>query len=93
MKTSAEKSSSTTSKTVSQSANPAFFAKAGGGNFFAPAIQMKMAVNKPGDKFEQEADKMAEKVMRMPEPAPIAEKEQKQQRQAEEKFQKKEEDG
>ena len=27
---------------------------------------MKMTVNKPGDNFEQEADKMADKVMRMP---------------------------
>jgi len=72
MKTSAEKSSSTTSKTVSRSANPAFFAKAGGGGFFAPAIQMKMAVNKPGDKFEQEADRTADNVMRMENPAPFS---------------------
>ncbi len=49
---------------------------------------MKLAVNKPGDKFEQEADKMADKVMRMPAPA----KEEKPQRQPEEKVQKKEND-
>ncbi len=91
MKTSAEKSSSTPSKTATQSAQP-FFAKAGNGSFFAPAIQMKMAVSKPGDKFEQEADKMADKVMRMPTPAPTAGKEEKLQRQPEEKLQKKEED-
>jgi hypothetical protein len=98
MKTSAEKSSSTTSTNAAHVANRPFFAKAGGGNFFAPAatavpaVQMKMAVNKPGDKFEQEADLMADKVMRMPAPAPIAGKEEKLQRQPEEKLQKKEED-
>ncbi len=90
MKTSAEKSSVTTSKTAIQTANQPFFAKAGGGDFFAPAIQMKMAVNKPGDKFEQEADLMADKVMRMP--APVSGKDEKLQRAPEEKLQKKEED-
>jgi len=89
MKTSAEKSSSTPSKTATQAAQP-FFAKAGGGNFFAPTIQMKLAVNKPGDKFEQEADSMAYKIMRMPTPA--AGKEEKIQRKPEEKIQKKEDD-
>jgi hypothetical protein len=29
-------------------------------------VQTKLEVNKPGDKYEQEADRMAEKVMRMP---------------------------
>ncbi len=47
-----------------------------------------MTVNKPGDKFEQEADKMADKVMRMPAPG----KEVKIQRAPEEKVQKKEDD-
>lgn len=32
------------------------------------AIQMKLAINKPGDEYEQEADRVAERVMRMPEP-------------------------
>src|SRR5262249_41037940 len=32
-------------------------------------IQAKLTVNRPGDKFEQEADRVAETVMRMPEPA------------------------
>jgi hypothetical protein len=81
MKTSAEKSSTTTSATVTQAARQPFIARAGSG-FFAPAgrthapsVQMKMTVNKPGDKFEQEADKMADKVMRMPAPpAPAPEK-------------------
>ena len=34
----------------------------------AGAIQTKLAINKPGDKYEQEADRVADKVMRMPEP-------------------------
>ncbi|HTA27040.1 MAG TPA: DUF4157 domain-containing protein [Bacteroidia bacterium] len=37
-----------------------------GGNFFAPVfIQPKLTVNSPGDIYEQEADAMADKVMRM----------------------------
>jgi hypothetical protein len=93
MKASAEKSSSTVSRTT---ASRPFFAKAGGGNFFAPvnraavpAVQAKMTVGKTGDKFEREADKMADKVMRMPSPASSA-KEEKIQRKADEKLQKKE---
>lgn len=31
-----------------------------------PYIQPKLKINSPGDKYEQEADQMAEKVMRMP---------------------------
>jgi len=100
MKTSAEKTSTTTSTTATQAASQPFFAKAGGGGFFAPAaeiaipaVQMKMAVNKPGDKFEQEADKMADKVMREPAPTPASPlKEEKIQRQPDDKLQKKEED-
>ena len=34
----------------------------------APAIQTKLAINQPGDEYEQEADRVAEQVMRMPEP-------------------------
>lgn len=98
MKSSAETTSKTASTTVTQTANQPFFAKAGGGRFFAPAaetampaVQMKMAVNKPGDKFEQEADRMADKVMRMPAPASSV-KEEQIQRQADDKLQKKEEE-
>jgi len=99
MKTTAEKSSHTTSASEHQKSAQPFFAKAGGGDFFtpvshsSPSVQTKLTVNKPGDKFEQEADKMADKVMRMPAPAPPA-KEEKIQRAAlpEEKVQKKEED-
>lgn len=32
------------------------------------AVQTKLAINKPGDEYEQEADRVAEQVMRMPEP-------------------------
>ena len=32
------------------------------------AIQAKLMVNQPGDKYEQEADRVADQVMRMPEP-------------------------
>jgi hypothetical protein len=34
----------------------------------AQAVQTKLAINKPGDEYEQEADRVAEQVMRMPEP-------------------------
>jgi hypothetical protein len=33
-----------------------------------PAIQAKLTVNQPGDRYEQEADRVAEQVMRMPDP-------------------------
>lgn len=96
MKSTAEKSSSTASRTATQAASRPFFAKAGVGGFFEPVaggamptLQMKMRVNQPGDKFEQEADKMAEKVMRMPVPAsPLQEV--RLQRQADDRLQKKE---
>ncbi|MDF0651252.1 MAG: DUF4157 domain-containing protein [Nitrospira sp.] len=96
MKASAEKSSSTVSRTATQSAQRPFFAKAGGGGFFdpvaggaVPALQAKMRVNQPGDKFEQEADRMADKVMRMQAPAsPL--REDRLQRQADDRLQKKE---
>lgn len=34
--------------------------------FFGPKVQPKLKVNNPGDVYEQEADAVAEKVMRMP---------------------------
>ncbi|HMG13848.1 MAG TPA: DUF4157 domain-containing protein, partial [Saprospiraceae bacterium] len=98
MKTSSEKSSISASTSKNNSSSQAFFAKAGGGNFFepvhahiAPTVQMKMTVNKPGDKFEREADNMAEKIMRMPD-SNSSSKEDKIQRQSDDKLQKKEED-
>jgi hypothetical protein len=36
----------------------------GAGGFAAP-IQTKLTVNTPGDRFEQEADRVADRVMRM----------------------------
>ncbi|MFH1120022.1 MAG: DUF4157 domain-containing protein [Bacteroidota bacterium] len=72
MKATAEKST-TTSASLPQKTGSPFFAKAGGGEFFAPVrqgiptiVQTKLAVNKPGDKFEREADSVAERIMRMP---------------------------
>jgi len=35
----------------------------------SPVIQTKLAINQPGDKFEQEADRIAQQVMRMETPA------------------------
>ena len=32
------------------------------------AVQTKLAINKPGDEYEQEADRVSEQVMRMPDP-------------------------
>src|SRR5882724_906267 len=98
MKTSAEKASSTTSSPVTQATREPFVARAQAGGFFAPSrqsapagVQTKMTVNKPGDAFEQEADRMADKVMRMP-TASAAGKEEKLQRQPEQKLQKREEE-
>jgi hypothetical protein len=34
-----------------------------------PAIQPKLVVNQPGDAYEQEADRVADQVMRMPDPS------------------------
>lgn len=72
MKTTAEKSSHTTASQQQQSEACPFFAKAGGGDFFSAAttaapksIQTKLNVNKPGDRFEKEADLTADRVMGM----------------------------
>ena len=35
----------------------------------APALQTKLTINQPGDQYEQEADHVADHVMRMPDPA------------------------
>ncbi|RWX43114.1 hypothetical protein VT98_14592, partial [Candidatus Electrothrix communis] len=34
-----------------------------------PRVQAKLKIGQPGDKYEQEADRVAEQVMRMPEPS------------------------
>ena len=67
-KSTAEKSSSTAPATPAQASKRPFFSRAGGGDFFPP-VQAKMTVGAPGDKFEQEADHTADKVLRMPDPA------------------------
>lgn len=73
MKSTAEKSVHSTPAASHQKPARAFFAGAGGERFFAPVkqtvpstVQTKLNVNKPGDKYEQEADSTAEKIMRMP---------------------------
>jgi hypothetical protein len=35
----------------------------------AGAIPAKLTINEPGDQYEQEADRVAEQVMRMPDPS------------------------
>ncbi len=37
----------------------------------SPVIQTKLAINRPGDEFEQEADRIAHQVMRMETPTPV----------------------
>lgn len=66
MKASAEKSTTPTKSSTTAKPTPFFSKAGGGGGFFAPTIQTKLKVNTPGDKFEQEADKTADKVMRSP---------------------------
>ena len=39
------------------------------GSFFKPVIQAKLSINQPNDIYEQEADAMADKVIRMPDPS------------------------
>ena len=90
MKAGAEKSSSTTQSAVNKTTASPFFAPTRQSAFFAPSVQMKMEVSKPGDPLEKEADHMAGKVMRMasPAPAPTPAREEKLQRQGDEKLQK-----
>jgi hypothetical protein len=88
VKATAEKSS-TASATRTEALRQPFVARAGGGDFF-PRVQAKMTVGKPGDKFEQEAGKTADNVMRMP--APQAAGAEKVQRQPEDKVQRRREE-
>src|SRR4051794_16484062 len=93
MRTSAEKS--TTSATPAQVTRQPFIMRAGAEGFFArsgsaaPVVQMKMTVNKPGDRFEQEADRTADRVMRMPTPSAGQDR---LQRQPDDKVQRREEE-
>ncbi len=70
MKTSTEKSATTTSTTATQPTQEPFFGKKGGDGFFdnaqqgnAPFIQAKLTINQPGDIYEQEADRVADQVV------------------------------
>ncbi len=40
-----------------------------------PKVQAKLKISQPGDKYEQEADRIAEQVMRMPDPDSLQKKE------------------
>lgn len=81
MKTSSEKSTSSHATPANQAANRPFIQKAGGSGFVEPAVQAravgvqaKLTVNEPGDAQEQEADRMADKVVQRlanPEPATV----------------------
>lgn len=101
MKTSSEKSTSTHATPANQAASQPFIQKAGGGGFVEPAVQSKAAgvqakltVNEPGDAHEQEADRMADKVVQRlanPEPTTVqkaAMPEEQVQREEEEQVQK-----
>ena len=49
-----------------ETANRSFFnGKNEPSRFFTPTVQAKLTVNEPGDAYEQEADAVADKVMRM----------------------------
>jgi len=94
MKTTVEKSTHASPTSVHLKPVQPYFAKAGGGDFFAPSrqsvpasVQTKLNVNKPGDRFEQEADSTAERVMRM---ASAGKKESQPSRLHKEKIQRKE---
>lgn len=49
--------------------HPAHAATARQATFFAPRIQTKLTVNTPGDAYEQEADRVADQVMKAPLPS------------------------
>lgn len=66
------KISQTTNESLTNKASNSFFAKNGGDAFFSGhnIIQPKLSVNQPNDKYEQEADAMADKVVqKMTDPA------------------------
>lgn len=91
---SAEKSSHSSLQLKAQNATPAFFRRAGEGDFFAkseqPAffgntIQPKLEVSRPDDPQEKEADAMADRVMRMPDTALVQPQKQDEQEQVQRK--------
>ncbi|MEU4156364.1 DUF4157 domain-containing protein [Actinoplanes sp. NPDC026670] len=61
--------------TATRAPAEAFFGKARGGGFFAPArpaVQTKLTVSKPTDSLEAEADRTAERVMRSASPTAMS---------------------
>jgi len=95
MFSSADKTQHVTVQRQQQKAGQNFFRKAGEDSFFgtketpaffAPSIQAKLSVSSPDDPQEKEADAVADKVMRMPEPVSVQPKEE------EKKIDRKEED-
>ena len=75
LKTAGEKSSTTTTASpASQVTQQPFFGKAAERGFFEGTVQTKLTVGKPGDKFEKEADSMAEKVVQRTESGTIQQK-------------------
>ncbi len=62
MKTNSEKDSKNNSNSLFSQGQQAFFSPKS--TFFSPRIQTKLEVGSPNDRYEQEADAIAEKVMR-----------------------------
>lgn len=58
--------SSIVSNDTSQKTSAGSKAQAKDRSFFKPTVQSKLSINQPNDIYEQEADAVAEKVMRMP---------------------------
>src|SRR5258708_1800568 len=80
MKATDTKHTSTVAKTSTPQPAQAFF-RQGEGSFFSPTcaepsffnVQPKLAIGEPGDKFEKEADSMADKVVgQISEPASLS---------------------
>lgn len=88
VKATAEKSS-TPSVARAEAVRQHFVSRAGDGDFF-PRVQARMTLGKLGDKFEQEAERTADNVMRMP--APQAAGEGMLQRQPDDKVQRRREE-
>jgi hypothetical protein len=83
------------SSKVSTEASSASKVKSTSSTFFGPseaAVQFKMAVGPAGDKFEREADHMADKVLRMPEPKVVTNQTDRVQRQPQDKLAKQDQD-
>lgn len=91
-----EHQSSSTALHASKKGNAPFFGPAAGNEapFFAPRIQPKLTIGQPGDKYEQEADAVADRVVqRLANPGPPVAVQKKCQDCAEkEKLQRKEEE-